>query len=242
MMHDATMTVACGHPRMRLRREGRPNARTMPSRTRAGAGVHRLRVAIVAAHSHEDVQCCHVTVRLEGRMPVRDVEGQRLLEWLRTRRLADGSVTRWGQPALRRIERGHEPQRGQDASSLQRRFVACAYGTPTNGGDLCAAWVEQSFSRLGLGVVLGDARYLYMSYCSRRDTADLLVGMIVAVPASPYTPGGRAHGHVGIYAGDATIIDAVSDGVRKSDAELWLSAYGVMAEPRWGWLGSMGLT
>lgn len=173
---------------------------------------------------------------------MREDEEHRLLAWLSARRLADGGITRWGQPALRHIETGHEPQSRDDARPLQKRFIACAYGTETNGGDLCAAWVEQSFSRLGLGVVLGDARHLYQSYCGRTDTADLLVGMIVAVPASPYTKGGRAHGHVGVYAGDATIIDATADGVRKSDLELWLSAYGVMAEPRWGWLGSIGLT
>ena len=172
---------------------------------------------------------------------MRDDEARRLLEWLHARRFAEGDVSRWGQPALRRIEHGREPQRSAEASSLQRRFIACAYGTPTNGDDLCAAWVEQSFSRLGLGVVLGDARHLYMSYCGRSDTADLLVGMIVAVPESPYTTGGRAHGHVGIYAGNSTIIDAAPTGVRRSDLELWLSAYGVMAEPRWGWLGSIGL-
>lgn len=171
-----------------------------------------------------------------------DEEERRLLAWLNQRGLVEGDVSRWGQPALRRIVSGHEPQATGDASPLQKRFIACAYGTPTNGGDLCAAWVEQSFSRLGIGVVLGDARLLYQSYCHYTDTADLLVGMIVAVPASPYTPGGKAHGHVGIYAGDATIIDATPKGVRRSPLAIWLSAYGVMAEPRWGWLGSLGLT
>ena len=175
-------------------------------------------------------------------MPVFDEEERRLLAWMSERGLAEGDVSRWGQPVLRRIRQGHEPQAARDASALQKRFVACAYGTRTNGDDLCAAWVEQSFSRLGLGIVLGDARTLYMSYCHYTDTVDLKVGMIVAVSASPYTAGGRAHGHVGIYAGDGFVIDATPEGVRKSPLSLWLSAYGVMAEPRWGWLGSMGLT
>ena len=117
-------------------------------------------------------------------------EGERrLLAWLDRRGYVQGDVSCWGQPVLRRIEEGHEPQASSEASTLQKRFVACAFGTPTNGGDLCAAWVEQSFSRLGLGVVLGDARTLYMSYCHYTDTADLLVGMIIAVPSSPYTLG-----------------------------------------------------
>ena len=37
-------------------------------------------------------------------------------------------------------------------------------------------------------------------------------------------------------------MDSVDSRVRKVPIVLWLSAYGLMDEPRWGWLGSMGLT
>ncbi|MDO4797773.1 MAG: hypothetical protein Q4A01_07115 [Coriobacteriales bacterium] len=166
----------------------------------------------------------------------------RLVAQLERRRLVANGVSKWGQPALRHVPEGHEPQRRMDATALQRRFVACAHGTPSPGTDLCASWVEQSFSRLGLGVVLGDAAYLYNSYCPHTDLAQLKVGMIVATGRHPYTTAGLRHGHVGIYIGDDQVMDCAGDEVRVVDLELWLSAYGLMDEPRWGWLGSIGLS
>jgi len=167
---------------------------------------------------------------------------QRLLKQLRERGLVQGDRSVWGKPALRVIEAGHEPQALMAASALQRRFVACAHGTPCTGQDLCASWVEQAFSRLGLGVVLGSAAELYDGYCHYDDTADLKVGMIVATPQHPYSAQGLRHGHVGIYVGDGLVMDSVESGVRKVPLLLWLSAYGLMADPRWGWLGSLGLS
>lgn len=172
----------------------------------------------------------------------RELHLQRTLASLERRGYVADGVSRWGQPAIRRIEPAHEPQCSEDASALQRRLVACAHGTPSPGDGLCASWVEQTFSRLGLGVVLGDARELYDSYCHHTDTRNLLVGMVVAVPAHPFTPEGLAHGHVGLYVGNGTIMDAVADQVREIPLEPWLSVYGLMAEPRWGWLGSIGLS
>ncbi len=166
----------------------------------------------------------------------------RLATQLEKSGLARDGVSKWGQPAIRTVPAGHEPQRRMDASALQRRFVACAHGTPSPGTDLCASWVEQSFSRLGLGVVLGDAATLYNSYCPHRDPAELKVGMIVATGRHPYTVAGTRHGHVGIYIGDDQMMDCVADEVRIVPLELWLSAYGLMDEPRWGWLGSIGLS
>ncbi len=171
---------------------------------------------------------------------MRGKERQLLAELERRGFVTDG-FSRWGQPALRHIEPGCEPQRTMDASALQRRLVACAYATPSPGEGLCASWVEQVFSRLGLGVVLGDARTIYQSYCHYTTTEDLLVGMVVAVPAQPFSAQGMAHGHVGLYVGDGMIMDAVGAGVRTVPLELWLSTYGLIAEPRWGWLGSIGL-
>lgn len=166
----------------------------------------------------------------------------RLVASLEARGFAHNGISKWGQPVLRSIPFDQSPQRRMDASSLQRRFVACAYATPSPGADLCASWVEQSFSRLGLGIVLGDAATLYNSYCSRTNTSDLLVGMIIATGKHPYTPAGLVHGHVAIYLGDEQVMDCADDCVRTVPLALWLSAYGLMEEPRWGWLGSMGLT
>lgn len=167
---------------------------------------------------------------------------QRLVSSLEKRGFVAQGRSKWGEPVLRTIPAGHEPQRTRDASALQRRFVACAHGTPSPGDELCASWVEQAFSRLGLGVVLGDAAYLYQSYCHYDDPADLLVGMIVAVPQHPYSVQGTIHGHVGLYIGNDLVMDSIEGRTRKVPLTLWLSAYGLMAPPRWGWLGSMGLS
>lgn len=153
----------------------------------------------------------------------------------------DRATTAWGQPAWRPVRPGHEPQPLMDGTTRQRDLVACAHATPPTGENLCAEWVERAFARLGLGAVSGDASALYMRWCDLSDTRDLLVGMIVAVPAHPFDPGGRAWGHVGLHAGDGVVMDCVARRVRRVPLELWASAYGAMAEPRWGWLGGIAL-
>lgn len=153
----------------------------------------------------------------------------------------DGVTTTYGQPAWRDVPSGGGPQALMDAGTLQRRLVACAYGTEPTGEDLCAAWVERVFARLGCGVVTGDARELYEGYCSRTDPSELLVGMVVAVGRHPYDAAGWAHGHVGLYVGDGAVRDCAAGRVRTVPLGPWLSAYGVASEPRWGWLGAIAL-
>lgn len=153
----------------------------------------------------------------------------------------DGTTTIYGEPAWRPVPAGREPQALLDATPLQRRLVECAHGTSAMGEGLCAAWVERAFSRLGMGYVSGDARELYEGFCHLTDAGDLLVGMVVAVGRHPYGAGGWGHGHVGLYVGDGVVMDCVDARVRRVPLELWLSAYGVASEPRWGWLGAMAL-
>lgn len=155
---------------------------------------------------------------------------------------ADGTPpTIYGQPAWRPVPPGHEAQALMAGTTRQRDLVASAYATPATGADLCAAWVERAFERLGLGVITGDAAELYAAWCRHTDTRQLKVGMIIAVPAHPYTIGGQRMGHVGLYLGDNLVMHCADGRVRQVPLELWLSAYGVMAEPRWGWLGGIAL-
>lgn len=154
---------------------------------------------------------------------------------------AECPATIYGQPAWRGIAPGHEPQALMDSATRQRDLVVSAYATPAAPPDLCAAWVEQVFSRLGLGYVTGHAAALYHDWCHDADTHDLLVGMIVATPSHPYSNAGRSWGHVGLYIGDRSVMHSVDGRVRTVPLELWLSTYGVMAEPRWGWLGGISL-
>lgn len=168
---------------------------------------------------------------------------ERLLRALGARGLLadDGVTTIYGEPAWRPVSAGRESQALLDATPLQRRLVECAHGTAAMGEGLCAAWVERAFSRLGMGYVSGDARELYEGFCHLTDAGDLLVGMVVAVGRHPYGAGGWGHGHVGLYVGDGMVMDCVDGRVRRVPLELWLSAYGVASEPRWGWLGAMAL-
>ncbi len=167
----------------------------------------------------------------------------RFLEALGARGLLadDGATTTFGMPAWREVPTGCEPQALMDAGALQRRLVECAHGTAPMGEGLCAAWVERAFSRLGLGYVSGDARELCAGFCSRTDTRDLLVGMVVATERDPYGAGGWDHGHAGLYVGDGVVMDCAGGRVRSVPLELWLSAYGVASAPRWGWLGAIAL-
>ncbi|MDO4538108.1 MAG: hypothetical protein Q4B54_08095 [Coriobacteriales bacterium] len=165
----------------------------------------------------------------------------RLLASLCERGFVRGTTSRWGRDVLD-FDHVGQAQELMAATARQRRLIACAHGTPCPGDDLCASWVEQTFSRMGYGVVLGDAAALYNSYCHYTGLDELKVGMIVATSAHPYTPAGLKHGHVGLYAGDDKIMDCAAGAVRTVPLELWLITYGLIGEPRWGWLGSIGLS
>ena len=149
--------------------------------------------------------------------------------------------TIYGQVARHVIDPGHEPEGRMEATALQRRLIACAHATPSPGRGLCASWVEQAFSRLGLGVVRGDARHIRSMYCRRTDLAELKVGMVMAVSSHPWAQEGRVHGHVGLYAGDREVLDCANNEVRRVPLLLWLDTYGVVDEVRWGWLGGIPL-
>lgn len=177
---------------------------------------------------------------------------ERLLADLRRRGyLAGGAgagcglvVTRWGEPAWRAVPAAGEagaPQALMDATARQRRLVEVAHAEPACGDDACAAWVENVFSALELGFVCGHARDLCNRHCALTELADLKVGMAVAVGEHPYSAAGRKHGHVGLYVGDGAVMDCVEGRVRRAPLDAWLSTYGVMCAPRWGWLGGIDL-
>ena len=168
---------------------------------------------------------------------------KRLLDALAARGLLadDGEMTTYGEPAWREVPAGAEPQALMDATPVQRRLVECARGTAPMREGLCAAWVERAFSRLGMGYVSGDARDLYERFCHLTGTGDLMVGMIVAVGRAPYSADGWDHGHVGLYMGDGVVAECAGGRMRDVPLALWLSAYGVASEPRWGWIGAMAL-
>ncbi|MCH4082820.1 MAG: hypothetical protein LKF00_00250 [Olsenella sp.] len=139
------------------------------------------------------------------------------------------------------ITPGHEPERLMDATRGQRSVVAHAKGMPWTAADSCAAWVEDVLVWSGLGREVGDARELYERHCTLSDPGELRVGMIVAVPSCPYSPAALRHGHVALYVGDGMVMDSADRGVRTVPLALWYEAYGVTAEPRWGWMRGIPL-
>ena len=153
-------------------------------------------------------------------------------------------LTKWGQPAWRPVLPAGKPGAPEAlaaATAWQVRVVDLAYAVPQTGENACAAWIEAIWARLGIGIVSGHACDLYERYGASNDLAQLKVGMIVAVPATPYSADGLRYGHVGLYAGDNMIMDCAASQVRHVPLDLWLSTYGVMAEPRWGWLAFVDL-
>lgn len=172
----------------------------------------------------------------------KDADLARLLELQAVRGLlSGGETTIYGQPALRRVQPDQEPQPLMEAGSVQRRLVECAHAVPATEDGLCAGWVKQVFCSLGFGMLAGDAADIYGRDCPYTDTTDLKVGMVVATPREPYSVDGRAYGHIGLYVGDGLVMDSTGGRVRRVPLELWLSAYGVMARPRWGWLAGIAL-
>jgi len=141
-----------------------------------------------------------------------------------------------------RITPGHEPESRAHMSGAQERVVTWATGTSASGIDLCAQWIERVFAAAGIWYVTVNAQQIYDWYCPLTDLAQLKVGMVVAVPSHPHSMSGRALGHVGLYVGDATIMDCLGGRVRTAPLEAWLAVYGVMSEPRWGWLFSVDLS
>lgn len=170
-----------------------------------------------------------------------DAKTQFLAALARRGYMAEGGLTIYGEPTWRAVAAGAEPQALMEASVAQRNIVACAHATPALVGEFCAGWIEDVFAAYGVGLDAGDACELYERYCTLESTAELKVGMVIAVPRAPYTVASARYGHAGLYVGDGQVMDCADGRVRTLPLELWLSNYGIQAPPRWGWLGGVAL-
>lgn len=128
-----------------------------------------------------------------------------------------------------------------DANAQQRGIVERAYAVPSPGKNNCAEWVCRVFEMAGFGVWHHHAKGIYEDFCTYSGDDPLKVAMVVAVSTTPYDEDGRRFGHLGLYTGDRMVMDCVNDQVRRVPLSAWLVTYGVAAEPRWGWLGGIGL-
>lgn len=124
---------------------------------------------------------------------------------------------------------------GASASSKGAAIVSACERVGSPGVGLCAMWVSRVYNAAGLGYPGGNANNMYWNFCTSSNKGDLQPGMIVAV--STYAGGssaGRTYGHVGIYVGNGTVMDNVGY-IRTIGLDSWISSYGNIVTPRWGW-------
>lgn len=124
---------------------------------------------------------------------------------------------------------------GASASTKGAAIVSACGRVGSPGVGLCAMWVSRVYNAAGLGYPGGNANNMYWNFCTSSNKGDLQPGMIVAV--STYAGGssaGRTYGHVGIYVGNGTVMDNVGY-IRTIGLDSWISSYGNIVTPRWGW-------
>ena len=115
------------------------------------------------------------------------------------------------------------------------KIVEAAKVTPWPGASLCATWTTRVYEKAGFPPPYGNANEQYYAYCKSSDRSELMPGMLVAVPTHNKTYMGSLYGHVGIYMGNNIIRHSVTTGVEDMDLDKWLSFYGEVATPKWGW-------
>jgi len=115
-------------------------------------------------------------------------------------------------------------------------IVAAAKKTPTTEEGYCAEWVENVFRKAGYPIAVGDACTMYWRWCTEdwsTDRSQLVAGMIIASPSTPYSDDGRRYGHVGIYIGDDLVMDSIGR-VTTKNLDEWIARYGAIADVGWG--------
>lgn len=133
---------------------------------------------------------------------------------------------------------GSSSSNTNDTSNLSgsaSKVIAACHRVPSPGGGLCAMWVSQVFYSAGFSYASGNANDMYNAWCTSSNRANLKPGMIIAVSSHPYTTAGRIYGHIGIYVGNNTVMDNIGY-IRTTTVDAWVSYYGAIVTPRWGWL------
>lgn len=132
---------------------------------------------------------------------------------------------------------GNSGGSGEDyaaSNATQQAIADAAHRTPFAGSGWCAAWVSNVYANAGLGAVGGNACDMYWNFCTSSNKDELKVGMIVAVPHSPYGSLGWTYGHVGVYVGDNKIMHNGSAGIITQDFESWVNEYAYRCTAKWG--------
>ena len=126
-------------------------------------------------------------------------------------------------------------QLSADMNALQKKVVQAARSEPTTPSGYCSEWISNLFVRAGFpSHYYDDADDMYYMWCKSSNLNDLKIGMVVAVPYHPKSPGGRIYGHIGIYVGDGVLLDS-SGAIRTWDVEKWIDYHNDWATAKWGW-------
>lgn len=135
----------------------------------------------------------------------------------------------------RMAQNGGNGQEYNAADAEQKAIVDACRQTPFVGQGLCATWVSRVYSNAGWTYPWGNACDMYWNFCSSSARSDLEVGMMIAVPHSPYGADGWTYGHVGIYIGDNKVMHNASS-LQITDLDAWISEYRCSSEPvKWGY-------
>ena len=129
---------------------------------------------------------------------------------------------------------GSSGNSSENVSGRGAAIVAATSRVSSPGGGLCAMWVSQVYQAAGCGYPGGNANDMYYNFCTSSNRGSIEPGMIVAVPRHNHTDAGRIYGHVGIYLGGGMVRHNIGT-IATWSLDQWISYYGTLATPRWGW-------
>jgi len=123
-----------------------------------------------------------------------------------------------------------------DLNEAQQAIVTAARITPAAAYG--SKWVSDVYQNAGLGTFGGNACDYYAKYCTSSDQSKLKAGMVIAVSkdASDSTYGDSA-----IYMGNGSVCQCAGGVIKTMTLSAWISSYGTLVTPKWGWLGNLAI-
>lgn len=125
-------------------------------------------------------------------------------------------------------------------SASQQSLINAAYSTPSAGYNLCATWVTNVFSKIGISIY-GNGNDMTAAYCHSTNLSDLKPGMIIGCIRSPFGSAGYAYGHIAIYVGNDTVLSSELGTVARYSVDSFINTYGQISQVSWGWAGNVPL-
>jgi len=121
-----------------------------------------------------------------------------------------------------------------DPNEAQQAIVAAA--RTTSAAAYGSKWVSDVYQNAGLGTFTGNACDFYAKYCTSSDQGELEAGMVIAVSRDASDP---TYGDSAIYMGNGNVCQCTGGAVKTMTLSAWMSSYGTLVTPKWGWLGNL---